>query len=890
VDTTAFSGWLGKDIINELIYINNFELTNNSKIVNAERNSLITLKLYNVLSKFKCAVLLQPNLPLNIKLEEWNKNIKTLKESTDKIEKDEDATVNHFLAHMKLLKFPLHEVYQMPWLDTNHTKLITFVLKGLGRKRLYKCSNYVFLLNLFVMKSLIDKKIWSEWGKIELLIPFEKLGSPTSVAKYMKKLTVEIKRFGDALFKDYRIWVHLENMCGYLIGEGVTEPLPDDDVIEWGCGRKYYSLAGSDDEYERVFRNVCVKLLYENRRPFSGEHFSLRKFVMSGDWISKGASTRGEMLLMVDDDGVRKSKKAKKTKSTYALSEPASVIYDKVRMVDKDELAVAVKAETGMKTRHIITADEYPQILQGWISRELLESTQRRNGFTTLFYDNFNLCKMFLRQRMIMKSKGGNWLDLDAEKFDANVATNEIEALMDAYAKYSVIMGREDLLTTIERIKDITLNKTSLYKKDTHLSFQWLHGVPSGIRWTALNDSMISAARMEMASQVCNNILHSRLERDNDSVAQGDDIAVLTKTMTAAILAALFFEYVGIPMNPTKSLLTYNRNEYLRRVVTPDNIRGYLPRKLGSILFRNPLKTEQPNEYNNPYETVKEMFTVLRRGGDPVITISVLIVMISNKINAKRKDVYDWLRTPASMGGAGLFPWSNRWVKLVSGSKYYESKIIAKRKNLFSDKSLDLKNRYKLNFDYEKEKEQGVKYRGEKVVSETRTVLTEIPKLMLRVEALSFMSNIENMPDDFLPVNADDDPWRITVLEDNESDSLSNQEVAEKMIKFKNLPGLVKVLTEECATRINDLKKRTDNNDVLFWDILGGEFNWAIPTNMKVDDTVVSVVAKYYEIKAKNKLNGKRRITRIMIEQFILSYEINIFNFLDRKFNYFYSS
>jgi hypothetical protein len=119
------------------------------------------------------------------------------------------------------------------------------------------------------------------------------------------------------------------------------------------------------------------------------------------------------------------------------------------------------------------------------------------------------------------------------------------------------------------------------------------NGVLSGWRWTAMLDTIINLAELDLAKQWVESNSTIKIEL-LDFNAQGDDDWLKIRTYKMAIALWLAYESFGLFVNPGKFFLDKERDEYLRRVMDKGIVTGYPARSVASILFRDPTSPKEP--------------------------------------------------------------------------------------------------------------------------------------------------------------------------------------------------------------------------------------------------------------------------------------------------------
>lgn len=482
-----------------------------------------------------------------------------------------------------------------------------------------------------------------------------------------KELTILAKKCRTKFSNHWRMFVNIENFVGYNAAMTIDDKI--DVVSAWGKGRKIQGKILGDD-YDTLLYDCIFSLLDENIHVVHILPLSLSDYIRSPSlWVTTGS---GSVNLRFEFGG--ESFKSG-NRSAFAYSRSASAIEAMINDLDHVQpLKPAIKIELGYKGRVFISAGEVLQILMGYVSY-WLEAALKGSEFSTLFMNAKQMFKMWTdviddcKQDLVH-------IPVDAADFDQEVGSNELDSTFRAIKKVirnrSPIEMRADLLMAMDKIVFIFWKQHLIYRtrkttteaakpelpKDkvpTQLiDFIWEHGVPSGIRWTALLDTLVNVGRLRVLQNLIQELVPSF--RFHRYVGQGDDLLIVLRQLMAALVLFRLYNLMGWKAHPRKNFVAMDVTEYLRRTVNKDRVVGYLARRIPGAIYRSPTQSPELPGRSRVYQRLDGLNILIQRGANAKLLLSKVpyIVYHSFEQLIPMPIIRSLLQSPASCDGLGV--------------------------------------------------------------------------------------------------------------------------------------------------------------------------------------------------------------------------------------------
>jgi len=441
-----------------------------------------------------------------------------------------------------------------------------------------------------------------------------------------------------------RIHQHWEHLCYWELALGFSsyKSIPDflPEVQRWlGTVKTNGDIIG-EDNYCSMLYEEAVSILQENWH-LPEKVPTIEQWVAAGDWMLGQAGTGPQGRVTVDH--VIKNTRRKRAVDAAALSDRE--VSTELRCGMPDILEVIQKSEGG-KVRPVVKAGNAVNRKMGYLSTSV-EAGLRGARFSPIFSEE---SAQFIDRSLVAAAKSGaGWfVPLDQSNFDQNQSKRTVLTVLRAIL--DVCCSQGDLKVVGEALwRSLCLGAEV---RCGTVRFPWVHGMPSGWRWTALLDTMLNITSFRVVCRIVG-ILDGMSVPYSNLAVQGDDVIFTLPTLRHVPRIMSVYEDLGYEINAHKTFLSRSRGEFLRRLYTPGGVFGYLSRSFLSIRFRNPI-TMLPRTLDLRVRSrVTNWQLVAMRGG---LSSVVAEMMLEDCVQAGglKEQVADFLVTPSAVGGVGI--------------------------------------------------------------------------------------------------------------------------------------------------------------------------------------------------------------------------------------------
>lgn len=494
------------------------------------------------------------------------------------------------------------------------------------------------------------------------------ISSRDGLVAVLKALGDEAKKFGSSFSSNWRYFVNLETLGGYAPEQTVESQISD--VRSWVTGTaNHQSFNGlwSPEFFLEDFR-AGVRAFLERAPsvPKANSHaLTARQWVSDPlRWANSGA-TSFRRNVVVEQGG--RERRVHRSKGTSGLLRSSEDVLDVLMNRRVCQQCKAIQKRETAKVRAVVNSDDDTYLQMAYVSH-WLERALKHHPWTPLF--------MSLDERQAMwqnLSRGTAYMSfkvpLDQSHFDwqpnksmIRVCVEEIERFVDSRV---VGAAHDDLVRVTQRVLETLVVNPGVVKVGKE-SVPYQKGVLSGWRWTALLDTMCNVGEL-MAARA----LLKRLGIDDPVLgffAQGDDDQVTCSSPVGAADLCMAYSIMGFELNPHKFFIDTERDEFLRRVVTPEGITGYPARAVNSILWRNPVNPDPLPGEAALRQQLKQWNLLYSRGCDSEWCFKHMLRDMCGRNGVSVEYVSRWLFTPAPFGGGGLVrdgSGSVEWLEMV---------------------------------------------------------------------------------------------------------------------------------------------------------------------------------------------------------------------------------
>lgn len=490
---------------------------------------------------------------------------------------------------------------------------------------------------------------------------FEELGLRnfkyhTPLVKALKLLGDHAKRFGDSFSVHWKWFVNWDMLWKYGSTYDAEELYKD--ILDWFGPKEMRGT--TDDNFYRFFRKNVENFFNMYWKKPLRQPLNWRRWIRSGNWGTTGASDLGRAKVEINGKVVKAAKTKNASVMVADLDKLEKILYEN----NPQHNIISVKPdEAPNKTRLIASSDGPCYLLMSFLSQHFTEGYSGK--VSTLYKSTRSLADFWLSVISRVGSTRTMKCPLDQKGFDHHATRNMIAIILDVME--TKCYGEGDFLLAIKQLRVNLLSEKASWEfksGKTAKSGLWQAGIPSGWRWTADMDTIINYAEFYTIIDLLMTV-DKRVDIWNDCF-QGDDVQLelLSKYQAACVIAG--YDLVGLEVNKGKFFVDDKRDEFLRKVaVRGKGLSGYPARSIHSLLWRVPGAINV--DYSNPGEILDIWLILIRRGADNARVVRCMIEDMQGILKISKDDIWDWIHTPSSLGGGGIYNrFVTRWVKIVN--------------------------------------------------------------------------------------------------------------------------------------------------------------------------------------------------------------------------------
>lgn len=476
---------------------------------------------------------------------------------------------------------------------------------------------------------------------------------------------------GEAFSPDYMYYCHIKRLRDYK--ERVNGLLFAPEVDYWLKEKSHWWHDGQEQSFKDVFTEECS--LFVNEQTYKKPKLA---DVTLWDWLSNRmnwANSGSGYVVGLDEGKVPIiDVKMKKTKWYDAWTIPLEVLYDAVRYQVVGHNKVLQKPELE-KVRGVIGADLITYLRMKFIWDKALSGFFEGTDFSPLYMSSNRRMNMWVKL-----AQEGDWnLPLDQSEFDqmqtkemvmilwnklnekvctvdqtANFIFTKLIASTNVAKIHLPFQGKDADLYEIVGEMDVDQElKNKLLSSMGARSVEWdyTNGVMSGWYWTAFTDTLLNVITYRCAKRLVMERWHM-WEDAKVEFMQGDDDAITTSSYLYANLLSLAYAVMGFKVNRAKFFISKTRQEFLRRVVTDNSVRGYPARSVANLLFASPEKELKDDE-----TVASSRLSMWHRFASRLMKPMHRLPWardISQATKESKHTVLKWAYTPKGLGGGGL--------------------------------------------------------------------------------------------------------------------------------------------------------------------------------------------------------------------------------------------
>lgn len=462
--------------------------------------------------------------------------------------------------------------------------------------------------------------------------------------KYLKRQTAYLKLGGKFIHESWRWGVHWEMFFGYAAYRGVKTM--GGEIEEWLVNRRVLGGPLGEERYMRMMAEETLKLCQEEwKTPKSTD--CIEDWVSTGEWMRGKAGNGKTTTVRIDG----KDKKTRRMKGVDAVYRSDKHMCDDLTQV-KDEVFAVMEKSEGVKVRPVVKtgADMFRKMdfLSQWVEDGFYYS-----GLSTLFGGPSNH-EDIDEELMRCAEDSSLWkIPLDQSNFDWHQSKLSIEVVM---ATMGIWISRKVNSVEFNRVWEAmwdSLLARRVVVRGEGIQYEWSNGLPSGLRWTALLDTILNITSFRVAVRLAESRLRRKINIHCHK-SQGDDIAFGVKDLEEAKWIIHIYNKLGYEAHPAKTYFSRYRTEFLRKSYEAGlGITGYICRSLLGIRFRNPILELPVEKTTRVYSRLCVWHLISIRGAKGYVC-GKMFIEDCTQMGVKPIHAAGFALCPAAFGGGGL--------------------------------------------------------------------------------------------------------------------------------------------------------------------------------------------------------------------------------------------
>jgi hypothetical protein len=525
-------------------------------------------------------------------------------------------------------KFPLLETYWKSPLTKADEKRRRY--RGMDQaEQIFENLGVRFSMGLTAYINLMNEE-----ERIEVLgtlnrMGFNRMRDPEAARLALKELGGYAKRNRELFSKNWRFYVNLENVGGYI--NHIDEVKIAADVQDW------VNSPDIPDEFLGLFRNGVKEFLGYASQMNPTDYIGRRAFARKrGLWQGSGA-----VPMPVHKIGKVRLRKTKNLAAmTYSNERLEEMIMNRYPQDNK----VILKREPG-KIRPVINTDLPMYLKMSYVSY-FLDRMLSGHPHTTLYMTGPQREEL-IRKRMYYVKNEGWCMPVDQSRFDHHVGCKMLAIVCDEIKK--LFHGFSEIEHCVEDIAHDICNGTVDYNG---IKYSLKGGVMSGWRWTAMVDTIVNYAELYTACwSACGKGPSTFLDL---YVAQGDDLDLIARDPVDLIKISEGMKTMGLEVNPKKFWLAQGMDEFLRKLCDGEEEYGYPARLMPSLLWRNPASDPGALNQGRLSEITNNWVKAIARGLNPQKVGEAMLDDVKGAFNTTELGAEAMITAPVVGGGAGI--------------------------------------------------------------------------------------------------------------------------------------------------------------------------------------------------------------------------------------------
>nr|WKE35364.1 RNA-dependent RNA polymerase [Rhizoctonia zeae yadonushivirus 2] len=343
----------------------------------------------------------------------------------------------------------------------------------------------------------------------------------------------------------------------------------------------------------------------------------------------------------------------RRTKNAFVSQATLTELLSYLEYNGPSSATATIKHEKGGRNR-LIVAFPTPLYLQQAAVMVPLEPhlSSRR---TTIFSD----AQSILRDQMLIARSTSRYLSNPLDLKSCEAQQNQFElmttlAMLQSLA-HQAFPNATDIDDLFRNIKSVSAKGVIDFKG---IRIENNKGNPSGVRFTNAYNTFFNNTQQEMANTF---IVSLGLPASVNSKGTGDDSQSQNKSLAAIVLYKDYYNAQNFYVNMKVDFIGLRFSEFLRYVLTPTGIYGYVTRIIGSVISGNPYSNDAEAHFSAKLETrVNNWVTYYARAKQAFpyheMYHDIQQMYQSRGFNLTIDQVFTLLHTPRSLYGLGVIP------------------------------------------------------------------------------------------------------------------------------------------------------------------------------------------------------------------------------------------
>lgn len=490
--------------------------------------------------------------------------------------------------------------------------------------------------------------------KIILSLAHQYCMSEATFIEFLKKVGANALHLASLGELDFLYLINLEILGGYDTINNRKNVIEEQRVKVTQIPDTTYSV---NDRFKKAVDTFIDKI---DIKPIS-RHQTLREFISYRDnWAIGTSCTHGKSVKITkakypyDKLAVMKGK-------LYRLSAYSNCELVTSCLHKRDcYISTFIKRDEPAKCRNIQSFDVYSYLrcsyFESFIHR--YDTTDETlNLWTSIGLEPHQLSLLFERYSTILSNSGIYALSIDQSEFDMHQPLAAIKYCITSLVSHIANKAHSSyrsVLTSLLEAELHALDHMYVLGSSKEVLYKWVHGLPSGYKFTALIGSLLNAALNQI---ILDDLKVSRVA----AVYQGDDALILLKPESSVRfldVLARRYEHYGLILNISKSMFSSTAFEYLKHFYHSKHVFGIPVRAYKSIVWRKPRVIQLFESSATQFQNHLASLRMCTRRGCLYITkniVAILFTLLQQfDYTASRLQLIDCMFTPLVYKGMGF--------------------------------------------------------------------------------------------------------------------------------------------------------------------------------------------------------------------------------------------